>query len=316
VASSLIGDLYPAGKRSRAMSVFMVGLPVGLALSFIVSSVIAKRWGWEMAFFVAGAPGLLLATVALFIHEPPRRDPNVISTPDSFRTSARAILILPTMWLIILSGALHNFNMYALGTFISSFLQRYHSLRIDEAGWVSGLVYGVGAVGIFAAGWLSDRAFRRGVRWRLHVAWGAILLSIPLLLAALHVPADHPWLCAAWLLPSMLLLYFYYGTVYASIQDVIPAPLRGLAMALYFCGMYVLGAVWGPAGFGWLSDLCARRAAAQDGEEMVTAWHKAVGLHDAFYIVPLLSVALVLVLMAAAITIKRDHARTLAASRS
>jgi hypothetical protein len=46
---------------------------------------------------------------------------------------------------------------------------------------------------------------------------------------------------------------------------------------------------------------------------MVTAWHKAVGLHDAFYIVPLLNLALVLVLVAAAITIKRDHARTLAA---
>jgi hypothetical protein len=32
------------------------------------------------------------------------------------------------MWWIIVSGALHNFNMYALGTFITSFLTRYHGV--------------------------------------------------------------------------------------------------------------------------------------------------------------------------------------------
>jgi MFS family permease len=211
------------------------------------------------------------------------------------------------MWWLIASGALHNFNMYALGTFLSSFLQRYHGLPLEKAGWVSGLVYGVGAVGIFIAGWLGDRAFRRGVRWRLHIAWLAALLTIPFMLLALSVPANEPWMCAAWLLAAHLLLYFYYGTVYASIQDIIGPSLRGMAMAVYFCGMYLLGAIWGPAGTGWLSDWCARRAAAAEGAAGVTDLHKAIGLHDALYVVPLLSVGLALVLLAAAGTIKRDY---------
>src|SRR5204863_654944 len=71
-ASSLIGDLVPAERRARALAVFMLGLPVGLALSLFVSAAVADRYGWQAAFFVAGVPGLLLAAAALFIPDPPR----------------------------------------------------------------------------------------------------------------------------------------------------------------------------------------------------------------------------------------------------
>src|SRR5204862_1912262 len=69
-ASSLIGDLVPAERRARAMSVFMLGLPLGLALSFFVSGAVAERHGWPAAFFVAGVPGLILAVAALFLVDP------------------------------------------------------------------------------------------------------------------------------------------------------------------------------------------------------------------------------------------------------
>src|SRR5437667_2662996 len=71
-ASSLIGDLVPAQRRARAMSVFMLGLPLGLALSFFVSGTVAERYNWPAAFFVAGVPGLLLAIAALFLVDPVR----------------------------------------------------------------------------------------------------------------------------------------------------------------------------------------------------------------------------------------------------
>ena len=37
-------------------------------------------------------------------------------------------------------------------------------------------------------------------------------------------------------------MYVYYSTVYTAIQDVIEPRLRGFAVALYFCCMYVFGA--------------------------------------------------------------------------
>jgi MFS family permease len=213
------------------------------------------------------------------------------------------------MWWIIASGALHNFNMYALGSFLASLLKRYHHVSVERAGQISGLVYGFGALGIFAAGWLGDRAFRRGVSGRLHVAWVSVAAAIPCLLLALAAPAGQVWRCAVWLMPVCILLYAYYGTVYASIQDIIEPSLRGSAMAIYFCAMYYLGGALGPVALGWASDHFAHRAAAADGSAIPTELHKAVGLHEAMYLIPLLNVALVAVLFAASRTVQGDYLR-------
>jgi MFS family permease len=318
-ASSLIGDLVPAQRRARAMALFMLGLPLGLALSSLVSGTIAQRYGWREAFFVAGLPGLLLAAAALFIADPRPQErmkdeggrmkeggrhsaSSFILHPSSFG----AVLRLPTMWWLIASGALHNFNMYALGTFLASFLKRYHGASVERAGQVSGLIYGVGALGIFAAGWLGDWAFRRAVSGRLYVAAAALAAAAPCLLLALAVPPGGLWACAAWLLPAHLLLYAYYGPVYATVQDIVEPPLRGTAMAIYFFAMYFLGAILGPVATGWLSDWFASRAA---GGAESTELYKAVGLHDAMYLIPVLDVALVAVLLAAARTVKGDYQR-------
>ena len=54
------------------MSVFMLGLPVGIALSYAVSGTVTKYFGWRSAFFVAGIPGIAVAIAVLFIREPER----------------------------------------------------------------------------------------------------------------------------------------------------------------------------------------------------------------------------------------------------
>jgi hypothetical protein len=45
----------------------------------------------------------------------------------------------------------------------------------------------------------------------------------------------------------------------------------------------------------------------------VTELHKAVGLHDAMYLIPILNTVLVVVLFAASRTVKRDYLRTASA---
>src|SRR5262249_12492640 len=110
-------------------------------------------------------------------------------------------------------------------------------------------------------------------------------------------------------LPGCMLLYTYYGTVYATIQDIVEPSLRGTAMAIYFCAMYFLGALFGPVATGWASDYSARRSALAGGSLTVTEIHKAIGLHDAMYLIPILSAALVVVLFAASRTVKADYLR-------
>jgi MFS family permease len=110
------------------------------------------------------------------------------------------------------------------------------------------------------------------------------------------VPAGR----AAVAIPLFMLAYglwqMYYGLVYSAIHDVVPAALRGTAMAAYLMVMYLCGGAFGPLVTGRLSDHFARQAA---GAFPVTESAKAVGLHQAMYIMPILSVALAAVLWAA-----------------
>src|SRR2546426_6670234 len=71
-ATSLLGDLYPASQRGKALSLFMLGLPVGIALSYFLSGRIAQNYGWRHALFVAGLSGLLCAPALLALKEPAR----------------------------------------------------------------------------------------------------------------------------------------------------------------------------------------------------------------------------------------------------
>src|SRR5438309_5204584 len=66
-ANSLLGDMFPPQRRARALSIFMIGLPLGLGLSFVISGNIAQHWGWRRALWVARAPGLILGILALWI---------------------------------------------------------------------------------------------------------------------------------------------------------------------------------------------------------------------------------------------------------
>ncbi|HEV2667289.1 MAG TPA: MFS transporter, partial [Blastocatellia bacterium] len=113
--NSLIGDLYPANKRGKAIAIFMLGLPVGIFLSNMFSGVITKAYGWRSTFLMATIPGLLLAALALKIKEPLRGASEAALSDGHTRSLGEFILrylrvlATPTMWWIILSGALHNF---------------------------------------------------------------------------------------------------------------------------------------------------------------------------------------------------------------
>ena len=327
-SSSILGDAFGPERRSRVLSIFMLGLPLGLGVSSILSGMFARRFGWQAAFLIPAIPGFALAVMVLFVGEVERGQADRVAVKPgkapSFFQSLGDVLSRPTLCWIILSGAAHNFNTYALGTFLTSVIRRYHRLGSEGAGLASGLVWGIGALGMFLAGWLGDAAFRRRLSGRLEVSCAAILCSIPLLLVGLAVPPGNPWPFAFWLLLTYAMMSAYYGTVYATIQDIIEPSLRVTAMAVYFCAMYVLGAVWGPVATGWVSDRLAVRASERadvavvmgpTGKWLVADEFRAVGLHQAMYMIPVISVVLVLILFAASRTVSRDRQRMLERQR-
>ena len=305
--TSLIGDLFPPARRARALSVFMMGLPIGIALSYYVATSIAYVHGWRTAFFVAGVPGVLAAVAALFMTEPVRGTKEVAPEKAVTGSPWKTLLSIPTLWWLILSGALHNFNMYALGSFLAPLLMRFHGSDLRQAGLITTIVYGLSGIpGLLIGGALADRWAVRRKDGRLLVAAIATSVSVPLMVLALMRPSGETLSFVVFGALACAFMYVYYASVYATLQDIVAPSLRGTAMALYFFAMYVLGASFGPLGTGMLSDFFTRRAAA--GAAVLEPFRGA-GLHAAMYAVPVLSVLLATVLFAATRTVARDMER-------
>jgi MFS family permease len=221
---------------------------------------------------------------------------------------------IPTFWWIIASGALLNFNSYAVGTFIPAFLSRVHAMSLAQSGVATGIIFAAGGItGSVFAGWLGDRAeVSRGNR---RLLWSAAL-------AIIGAPLSYLGIVAGGVVTAVVFLAFFYGTlctyyglVYSAIQDIIVPSMRGTAMAVYFMAMYLCGASFGPLLTGKLSDMMARRTAGAAGSSTVTEAFKAVGLQQAMLILPAVTVLLALVLYMGSRTIGKDLEKRETAAR-
>jgi MFS family permease len=306
-ATSWIGDIFPAAERSRPLALFMLGVPVGGALSYFFSGPVAQSFGWRTAMVLAAAPAVVLIPVLLRMIEPQRGAAELHREPVS-KGSMIAILKIPTMWWIIASGALLNFNMYAIGTFLPAFLSRIHHLTLSRSGIATGVVFAVGGVsGGLLAGRLGDRVIHSRQNGRLLCAAGISLIGAPL--AFLGIGAGSTLPAVALITLGYGTLNAYYGLVYSAIQDIVAPAMRGTAMAIYFMAMYFCGASFGPLLTGKLSDLMARRAADAAGAVRVTELFRAIGLQQAMYVIPALSLLLAVVLYCGSRTIIADMAK-------
>ncbi len=311
-ATSWLGDLVPRAKRARVLALFMLGVPVGGALSYFFSGPVAESYGWRIAMVLAAAPALLLIPALMSLNEPTRGASETHQETAS-GASMWSVLKIPTLLWIIASGALLNFNMYAIGQFMPALFGRIYHMSNGAAGIKTGIVYMVGGViGGLGAGWIGDHIIHSRQNGRMLTAALFALIGAPF--AYFGAGAGNITMAVVLWTVSYATLNTYYGLVYSSIQDVVAPAQRGGTMALYFMAMYLCGASFGPLLTGKLSDMFARRAADAAGSAVIDAAAKAVGLQQAMLVIPVLSILLAAVLLAGSRTIMGDIEKRQAAS--
>ena len=314
-ATSWLGDLFPPTQRSRVLALFMMGVPIGGGLGYLIGGPVAQAYGWRTAMVTAALPALVLLPALLLLREPQRG----ASEPQGTALAATSIwnvLRIPTLWWIIVSGALLNFCAYAWATFLTAFLSRVHGLSLANSGKVTGTLYLLGGVsGGLLSGYLGDRISHRRKDGRLLCAAFMALVTVPLACIGILQPAHSLILATVFLGLMYGSLSTYYGFVYPAIQDIVSPNQRASTMAIYFMAMYMCGASFGPLLTGKLSDILAHRAAALAGSASVTEAFRATGLQQAMLIIPVLSTALAFVLYMGSRTIIADIAKRESAAR-
>jgi predicted MFS family arabinose efflux permease len=262
IAPALLADYFPADRRGRIMAVFFCAIPIGSALGYIVGGVIDAHYGWRAAFFVAGAPGLALAALALLLRDPPRGSQDVATTaPPRAGTGARADLLATYGHLIrnspyvltVLGYAAYTFAVGGLGFWMPAFLERVRGIPRAQATVSFGeIVVVTGFVGTFVGGWLGDYCARFSRQAFLWVSAYATLVAAPFTWAALTTSSPTFYLTAMVL--AQLCLFVSTGPINAAIVNLTSPVERASAIAVSIFTIHILGDVLSPPLIGVLSD--------------------------------------------------------------
>ena len=59
----MVADLFDKNERPRALGIYAIGTYLGVFLGYFIGGYVNQHYGWRMAFFSAGLPGIALAAV-------------------------------------------------------------------------------------------------------------------------------------------------------------------------------------------------------------------------------------------------------------
>jgi MFS family permease len=263
IAPSLIADSFPRRLRGRVFSVFFAAIPIGSALGYVIAGAMAAHFGWRSAFFVAGAPGLLLAVLLLKLPEVPRgaqdEGDDAVShhavPGNGSRLAMYGGLLRNVQYrTTVLGYAAYTFALGALAFWFPDFLVSFHGMKQDHADYLVGLIAVItGFAGTFLGGWIGDYVLRYNKHAYLLVSGIATLIAAPFCVLALT--AQRPLFFFAGLVVAELMLFASTGPINSAIVNYVAPTQRATAMAFSILVMHMLGDAPSPFLVGQLSDM-------------------------------------------------------------
>ena len=191
LAPAYLADLLPLRRRSRALGLFYLALPLGAALAYMVGKLVGSySWGWRPAFLLAGLPGLAMAGLIFLLREV-RSEPATgatVTTTWSPLTAYWGLFKVPTLRRVTLGYGMVTFALGGLALWMPIYLHEVKGLTLAQANQIlSFSVAGAGGLGILTGGFLGSRLLTYTLRAPLWVSGLGIVLALPLAAVVIFV---------------------------------------------------------------------------------------------------------------------------------
>jgi MFS family permease len=257
VTPSLLSDCYPPDRRARVLGIFYAAIPVGTALGYVLGGLVGEAFGWRAAFFVAGAPGALLAFLLTRLPEPQRGalDPPGAGTaaPLGIGASLRALAARRSYVVNTAAQVVYTFAMGGLATWMPTYFVRERGIPLGTAASTFGLLLVVaGFGGTLVGGRLSDVFTKRVQSAHFTLSGATLVASVAFTLPAILAPAPAVFWPAMFV--TLFLLFMNIGPLNAAMANVLPAELRARGFAVTTMVMHLLGDAASPWLIGVASD--------------------------------------------------------------
>jgi MFS family permease len=231
-ALSLLSDYFPIRVRATVQAIYSSGIAIGAGLAFFLGGWLGQYYGWRIAFYALGFPGLIIAVLVYLLREEPRGTTEVATTKYTANDWKILFKSVPLRYHYLGYGcfglAANNLSFWG-----PTFLTRVYKLDLLTIAFYGGLLTLVAGVpGTVLGGYLADkfRKFGRGGR----MLFGAIaaLVAVPFWL--LFIFSGNLLLLLIANLVLLALSLVWLGPAAADVHDIAGPELRGLGIGVYF----------------------------------------------------------------------------------
>jgi MFS transporter, Spinster family, sphingosine-1-phosphate transporter len=251
IAPTFVADLFEEKRRGRILGVFYLAIPVGSAGGYLLGGYLAPHYGWRFPFYIAAAPGFLLALAALFLTEPERgRFDTQAHTAE--RSTFLGLLRNPGFITSTLGMAFMTYSLGGIQVWMPQFLYSERHYTLEKANLMFGAIIVVdGIVAALAGGWLGDVLLPRMKSSYYFISALSMLLGVPVMIVALF--SKGPIMIPAIAVAAFFLL-LNTAPLNAAVINSVDASIRATALAVNIFIIHILGDVPSPTMMGWVAD--------------------------------------------------------------
>jgi MFS transporter, Spinster family, sphingosine-1-phosphate transporter len=285
IAPTFVADLFAEKVRGRILGIFYLAIPVGSAVGYLLGGYLAPHHGWRFPFYIAAAPGFLLAITVLFLKEPERGRLDSVKDaetgdllPDDFKGGLvkeffwivflylkklyRSTLVLlqnPAFLTATLGMAFMTYSLGGIQVWMPQFLYSERHYTLENANLMFGVIIVIdGIVASLLGGWLGDYLLPRMKSAYYVVSAASMLLGVPVMIVALFVRGPM-------MIPAIGVAAFFLllntAPLNAAVISSVGAHIRATALAVNIFIIHILGDVPSPTMMGWVADKRSLQAA-------------------------------------------------------
>ena len=258
IAPTFVVDLFSEDKRARILGVFYLAIPVGSAAGYLLGGYLAPIYGWRFPFYIAAAPGFVLALAVLLLKEPERGQFDTLkATPE--RRTILGLLHNRAFLTATLGMAAMTFSLGGIQVWMPQFLFSERHYSLERANLMFGLIVVLdGIVASLAGGWLGDYLLRRTKSAYYLVSAISMALGVPFMIAALFSSGRL-------MVPAIGVAAFFLllntSPLNAAVINSVDAHIRATAISVNIFVIHILGDVPSPTMMGWVADHRSLQAA-------------------------------------------------------
>lgn len=264
---SIISDLYPKEKRSSALGIYSLGIPFGIAFSYILAGMLVAEFGWRGTLKILGGSGILLAFVVFAVVREPKRGQMEGKTtelpPVTLKESIQTLGKIPSWWAMCLGIAFVSYGGYSSSQWGVDYIVRFAPEYAGDAEdpskfrWLMltlGLVHLIGyGFGTYYGALLTEKLAKKNVSAYGWVPAVALVIGAPALIASYWV--DSVGLHIALVTVYLVAAGVYLGPSFAVAQTLAPINMRAMSTALFFFILNLIALGGGPTITGFISGM-------------------------------------------------------------